>query len=251
MIDLCRRSARPLVTALALVLAVAACAVPGDGAGATVHPSQTGTSTKTTEPSTSATPLPSDPPDSGPVIDATTPTGCITLGPQDCERARAFAATVLKAGDPAVVYVQVGPFSCADGDPCPTSLLTRPEGDVVIEFGGGTGINVHLVVTPDGAFTATRDAAMGIGVPPASPPDGIAGPRAFQLGHCGIFSGIDVDASYWHPVGPIAFDTGEAVNDTTGILTLTDPDHGTFTTAAGFSVRLIRHLGPKLLPFCM
>jgi hypothetical protein len=34
---------------------------------------------------------------------------------------------------------------------------------------------------------------MGIGVPPASPPDGIAGPREFTLGHCGLLSGIDVD----------------------------------------------------------
>lgn len=236
---------------LLVALAVVACGGSGGAGGPTAVPSQSPAPSPDATPSSQPSVVPSAPPSEGAAIGPDTPTGCIGLGPQDCERARAFAATVLEGGDPAVVYVQVGPFGCADGDRCPTSLLTRPEGDVVIEFGAGTGINVHLVVTPDGAFTATREPAMGIGVPPASPPDGIAGPRQFQLGHCGIFSGIDVDASYWDAVGPISFDTGEAINETTGILNLTDPDHGTFTGPGGFSVRLSRHLGPKLLPFCM
>lgn len=262
MIDLPRRSAVPIALAILSIVLLACAGAPsgttpsaavGSAPAVTAPPSAAETPSEA--PSAGATdvaitPVPSQAAGGG-VIDAGTPTGCIGLGPEDCQRARAFAATVLEAGDPAVVYVQVGPFGCAQGERCPTNLLVRPEGDVVIEFGGGTGINVHLKVAADGSFQADREAAMGIGVPPASPPDGIAGPREFTLGHCGVFSGIDVDGSYWDLVGPISFDSGEAINATTGILNLTDPDHGTFSAPGGFSVQLIRHIGPKLLPMCM
>jgi hypothetical protein len=260
MIDLPRRSAVPIALAILSIILVA-CAGGSTGstpsAAEATAPPATATSSAGAEESAAATPA--DSPTTAPsatvagagAIQPDTPTGCISLAAQDCERARAFAATVLDANDPAVVYVQVGPFGCAQGVSCPTNLLTRPEGDVVIEFGGGTGINVHLKVAADGSFTAERQEAMGIGVPPASPPDGIAGPREFTLGHCGLLSGIDVDGSYWDIVGPISFDSGEAVNETTGILSLTDPDHGMFNGPGGLSVQLIRHTGPKLLPFCM
>jgi hypothetical protein len=261
MIDLPRRSAVPIALAILSIILVACAAGTSGSSGPSptavesdpsVTASPAGTEPGSSSPPTDAPPTtPSADPAGAVGIDPGTPTGCIGLGPADCERARAFAATVLDANDPDVVYVQVGPFGCLQGASCPTNLLTRPEGDVVIEFGGGTGINVHLKVAADGSFQVERQEAMGIGVPPASPPDGVAGPREFQLGHCGVFSGIDVDGSYWDLVGPISFDSGEAVNDATGILSLTDPDHGTFATPGGFSVQLIRHVGPKLLPFCM
>jgi hypothetical protein len=260
MIDLPRRSAVPIALAiLSIVLVACAGGATGSSPGPIGATAPTSTATGAPEAAASASASATDGPTAAPpatdegavAIQPDTPTGCIGLGAQDCERARAFAATVLDGNDPAVVYVQVGPFGCAQGTSCPTNLLTRPEGDVVIEFGGGTGINVHLTVGADGSFQAERQEAMGIGVPPASPPDGIAGPREFTLGHCGLLSGIDVDGSYWNVVGPISFDSGEAVNATTGILSLTDPDHGTFTGPGGLSVQLIRHTGPKLLPFCM
>ncbi len=177
-------------------------------------------------------------------------TACLTLGPQDCERARSFAVTTLTAGDPPVRYVQVGPFSCATGDRCPLTLVARPEGDVVLEFPGGAGVNVHLKIAPDGTFEATRDAAMGVPVEPSSP-DVEGGPMPFSLGHCGIFSGIDVDGAWWDPVGVVDMETGDAVNATAGTLTFLDEDHASFTTATGFDVQLIRRDGPKLLPMCM
>jgi hypothetical protein len=257
MIDLPRRFAVPIALAI-LSIALVACAsgaaspsTPAASAGPSAVPSPTAEPDPPGAPTDPGSAAPSATAAGAVAIDPATPTGCIGLGAQGCERARAFAATVLDANDPAVVYVQVGAFGCAQGTDCPTNLLTRPEGDVVIEFGGGTGINVHLTVAADGSFRAERQEAMGIGVPPASPPDGIAGPREFTLGHCGVFSGIDVDGSYWDVVGPISYDTGEAINATTGILTLTDPDHGTFTAPGGLAVQLIRHVGPKLLPMCM
>ncbi len=178
------------------------------------------------------------------------PTACLTLAAPDCERARAFAATKLTGDDPAVRYIQVGPFGCATGERCPGSLAVRPEGDVVIEFADASGINVHLEVAADGSFQAARESAFGIQVAPASPPAAGRGPTEFTLGHCGVFSGIDFDGSWWDPVGPVAMDSGEAVNATTGILAVSDPDHATFTSPTGFVVQLLRRDGPKLLPFC-
>jgi hypothetical protein len=73
----------------------------------------------------------------------------------------------------------------------------------------------------------------------------------FTLGHCGVLSGIDLDGSWWDPVGPVPINSGEAVNATAGIMTVTDPNHAAFTTPTGFAIQLQRRAGPKLLPFCM
>ena len=92
---------------------------------------------------------------------------------------------------------------------------------------------------------------MGVAVEPTSSSPVAAGPLPYTLGHCGVFSGIDIDGSWWDPVGPISMDSGEAINATPGTVTFTDPDHATFVTPGGFSLRLLRHAGAKLLPFCM
>ena len=92
---------------------------------------------------------------------------------------------------------------------------------------------------------------MGVSVEPSSASPVPPGPMPYTLGHCGILSGIDVDGSWWDPVGPVSFDTGEAINPTAGTFSMTDPDHATFVTPGGFSVRLVRHVGAKLLPMCM
>jgi hypothetical protein len=225
-----RRAPSPALVVLLVAIGVAACAGAAE-----------------TRPSASPPPG-GDGPGVGP---APTATACLTLGALDCERAREMATSVLVAGDPAPLYVQVGPFGCATGDTCPTTLTARPGGDVFIEFDGGEGINVHLTVAPDGTFEAVREAAMGVAVEATSPSGLPAGPAPFTLGHCGVFSGIDVDGSWWDPVGPVPMDSGEAVNATAGTLTVTDPDHAAFTTPTGFALQLERRTGPKLLPFCM
>ena len=179
------------------------------------------------------------------------PTACLTLAERDCVRARELALAMLDAADPAPTYVQVGPFGCATGDRCPSTLAARPEGDVLIESEGGVGINVHLVGAPDGAVDAARDAAMGIAVEPASTGELPAGPTELSLGHCGIFSGIDVAGSWWDPVGTVPMDTGDAINATPGVFTLLGEDTATFVAPTGFAIQLLRRDGPKLLPPCM
>lgn len=260
MVALQRAGSPAVITVLGLSLIITACAAT---MGDRTDPSASGASTSATPAASSAaspdaaaldTPsaVPSDPPAAtGGALDPTTPTACLTLGAPDCAAARDLAATVIALGDPPVRAIQVGPFACATNDACPATLTARPEGDVVVEFDGGAGINVHLKVAIDGTFEATRQPAMGVAVAPTSAAGIPAGPIEFTLGHCGVFSGIDFDASWWDPVGPVATDSGEAVNATAGVITVIDPDHATFTTPTGFSLQLQRHDGEKLLPFCM
>jgi hypothetical protein len=178
------------------------------------------------------------------------PTACLGLGPADCERARTAALAELTATDPPVIYVQVGGFGCPVDMGCPATLAARPEGDVSIDFDDGAGINVHVVALPDGTIEATRGASMGIAVEPTS--GGAApGPMPYTLGHCGLFSGIDVDGSFWDPVGPIDDDHSDAINSADGIFTPLDPDRASFASKGGLVVALVRHPGTKLLPGCM
>ncbi len=255
MIDL-RRAGPPapvfavLILLSVLVAACASAASDATGSGATAAPpSPAAGASDSPDPTPSGAPTAAAP--GGAALDPATPTACLNLGPQDCERARALAATTLTADDPPARYIQVGPFGCAAGDRCPSTLVARPEGDVVIEFGEGQGINVHLKVAPDGTFAVTRDAPMGVAVEPTSVGPIPVGPIEFTLGHCGVFSGIDLDGHWWDPVGPVPMDSGDAVNATSGVIVVTDPTHATFTSPSGFALQLLRRDGPKLLPFCM
>lgn len=231
-----RRTLSALPALLAIPLLIAGCAA----GGASGSPSVDGS----TEPSAAASVMPSALPEIA--------TACITLGTVDCERARALALAELTPADPPPLYVQVGPFGCADGvERCPTTLLARPEGDVVVEFAGGTGFNVHLAVGAGDAIEATRSEPMGIVVEPTSAEGIPAGPQTIELGHCGIYSGIDHGGSWWDPVGSIDADSGESINAGSGVITVTDPDHATYLGQGGLSLQLIRRDGAKLLPFCM
>ena len=234
--DMPRRTLSALPAMLAVPLLIAACAA----GGASGSPAISGSP----RPSASASALPS--------AALEIPTACVTLGTVDCERARALALAELAPNEPQPIYVQVGPFGCADSaERCPTTLAARPEGDVVVEFPGGTGFNVHLKVGAGGAIEATRGEAMGIAVEPVSE-DGIApGPQQIELGHCGIYSGIDFGGSWWDPVGPIDSESGESVNAGSGIVTVVDPNHATYLGSGGLSLQLLRRDGPKLLPMCM
>lgn len=227
-------------------IVVVGCARGTDGSGPppASAPSPSGPTASADSADASTSPPPSE------SLDPAAPTACLTLGEADCERAREMAASTLAADDPPVRYVQVGPFGCAIGDRCPTTLLARPEGDIVIEFDGDTAINVHLKVAADGRFEATRGEGMGIAVAPTSAAGIPAGPEPFVLGHCGIFSGVDLDGSWWDPVGSIPMDGGEAVNATQGVITVVDPTRATFVAQTGFAVQLQRRTGSKFLPFC-
>ena len=234
-----RPDARRIVAALVLCALMAGCG-----------------STAPSPPATAVTPVASMPPPSIAAspeasLAARPPTACYSLGEADCAIAATAALAALEPTDPAPIYLQVGPFSCSNGERCPATLAARPEGDVMVEFLGVPAIAIHLVAGADGSPGAhpRRDLR---GHPPArrrhACPDPVRSPH--ELGHCGLYSGIDVDGTWWDPVGPIDGDHPDTINAAAGTIVFLDATHATFTSKDGLIVQLLRRLGAKQLPMC-
>jgi hypothetical protein len=174
----------------------------------------------------------------------------MSLGEADCRRSADAALAALNASAPAPIYVQVGPFGCGTGERCPTTLAARREGDVLVEFAGVPAVTIHLTAAADGSVRAMPAETYGIIVPPASGRLAGRAPMPFTLGHCGLYSGIDVDGAWWDPIGAIDAENRDAVNAAEGMLAFVDPGHATFVSRGGLTVNLLRRSGPKHLPFC-
>ncbi len=178
------------------------------------------------------------------------PTACINLGMDDCRRITAEVAALIPAGT-APTYVQVGPFGCPEGGGCARSLVARPQGDVTIEAGPGA-ISYHVTAAMGGGnLTIERQDSFLMPLEPTSQPPVTPGVRRFTLGHCGLWSGIDVGGSWWDPIGMIDGDHQSAINSADGTLAILDLDRATFTSDTGFTVQLVRRDGPKGFPGCM
>jgi hypothetical protein len=229
----------PRVAAALIALAL----LTGACVGSAPSPSTRATPSTTPSPSVAETTAPTG-------IDLTAvPTACINVGMDDCRRVASEVAALLPAGT-APTYVQVGPFGCATEQGCAASLVERPQGDVTLEAGAGA-LSYHVTVAGGGAqLTIERQDAFGVLLGPTSQPPVTAGARPFSLGHCGLWSGIDVGGSWWDPVGPVDGDHADAINAAEGSLTVLDPDRATFTSRGGFTVQLQRHQGDKYLPLC-
>ena len=179
------------------------------------------------------------------------PTACYGLGVDDCQLVVDHVATALDATAPSVRYVQIGPFGCAAGERCPTTLAARPEGDVTLDTGEGQ-FSFHVVAKPGvPEMGSTRQDAFGIAVAPSSTPPLTIGPQPLALGHCGLWSGIDVGGTWWDPVGAVDADHPDAINSAEGTLNVLDPDHAVYTSRGGLTVQLVRRQGDKYLPPCM
>jgi len=150
----------------------------------------------------------------------------------------------------APVYIQVGPFGCPAGEGCGTSLAERPQGDITLEAGVGA-LSYHVTAAAgDAGLELVQQDAFGVRLGPSSQPPLTAGAQPYTLGHCGLWSGIDLGGSWWDPVGPVDGDHPDAINSATGVMTVVDPDHAMFTSNGGFTVELLRHRGEKFLPLC-
>jgi hypothetical protein len=224
-------------------LLIAAC-VAGDGSAPPPAISSTGPGV-TAEPSGQPEPTPGS--TDGAAL-AGVPTGCYGLGEVDCRLVREHVATLLTAVDPPVRYIQIGPFGCPGGQGCATTLDARPEGDVTLESdGGASGFHVK---SNGGVLEATRQEVFGVSLPPTSRPPLPAGIQAFALGHCGLWSGVDVGGSWWDPIGVVDSDHGDSINAAEGTIILVGPDQARFTSKGGLAVQLVRHAGAKFLPLC-
>jgi hypothetical protein len=98
---------------------------------------------------------------------------------------------------------------------------------------------VRAVDRFDGGFVARL---------PGSGPAGAQAVR-IQLGHCGLASGIDIDGSFWDPIGFVGGHP-DAVNAAEALVTFTTPTSARLATEGGLVVDLLRHTGPKHLPGC-
>jgi hypothetical protein len=179
------------------------------------------------------------------------PTSCWGLGPEDCLRVVKEVAPKLQRIDPPVTYIQVGAFGCDTGERCPRTLAARSQGDVIFEVAGGV-IGFHVTASDGGEKLAIdRQDALWVQVRPTSSAPLFAGAQPFALGHCGLWSGIDLGGAWWHPVGVIDADHPDSINAAQGTITVHDPDHATFVSRGGLTVQVLRAPGPVSLPPCM
>ena len=179
------------------------------------------------------------------------PIACLGLQQPDCTRAFDFA-TGGHAPDDDVIYAEVGPFGCPNEAGCPNTLAFRPSGQIVFERSNGEPVVIGIAPADDGTMTTSPGEFFGVAVPPSSTAGQLgAEPIPHTLGHCGLMSGVDVDGSWWDPVGFVDIDHGDAINAASGMFAPIDVNHASFTTDDGFSVYLVRRFGNKHLPMCM
>ena len=147
----------------------------------------------------------------------------------------------------------MGPFGCSNESGCPNTLAFRPAGQVVFERSNAEPVLVSLsVAADDGTMATSPSDFFGVAVAPTSTAGQLAtDPIPFSLGHCGLMSGVDVDGSWWDPVGFVDIDHPDAINSANGMFAPSDPNHATLTSDGGFSVNVVRRVGEKYLPGCM
>ena len=180
------------------------------------------------------------------------PVACLGLEEPDCTRAFDAAVGEL-APDNGVTYAEVGPFSCPNQAGCPNTLAFRPSGQVVLERSNGEPVLISLnAAADDGTMTTSPGEFFGVAIAPSSTAGQLgADAIPYSLGHCGLMSGVDVDGSWWDPVGFVNIDHSDAINSANGTFAPSDPNHATFTSDGGLSVNVVRRVGEKYLPGCM
>jgi hypothetical protein len=110
---------------------------------------------------------------------------------------------------------------------------------------------------PVGAYDGRPGPDGGIVLRPASVrvTHGVA--YAFSLGHCGLYSPVDVDGAFWDALdgtdasgAPLDLETdSEMINATAGSIVIVG-DELRFRTETGSTVRFARHAGEKEFPGC-
>ena len=103
--------------------------------------------------------------------------------------------------------------------------------------------------TPRGTYQGQPGPRGGTVFDPVSAAIGHGAPYHFSLGHCGLFSPVDVDGSFWEPVEVVregqAIDARsdvEMMNATPGVIVVTGDD-AEFQTESGAVVTLVRRPG--------
>jgi len=160
--------------------------------------------------------------------------------------ARALALRPEIGGAPQ--HITVSERFC-DG-PCPGFGPADWSGHVLVEYLADREPANLVFEVIEGAFTWEVIPTVMHRAVPRSTPRGL-GPIDIELGHCGLGSGIDIEGSFWDPVGIVDIAHPDAVNAAEARFTLTGPRTARLETRGGLSLNLVRHIGPKYLMLCM
>jgi hypothetical protein len=175
---------------------------------------------------------------------------CWTVSDEECRAIFQAALARQPVGRPPAVAARVMAYGCESG-PCAPGVLARGQGQVLIEYAGGAGlVSWELTLGGGGglAFSPATETA-GIAAQPQS--RRAAAPVSdLSLDHCGLYSPIDFDGSFWNPLGPVDGDAPEAINAAPGTIRLVGPQEAQFRAPSGFTVRLRRHPGAKAFQGC-
>jgi hypothetical protein len=159
------------------------------------------------------------------------------------------AVAALPADHPQIVAAAVQANGCAS-PPCPPGLAGRGGGQVLIEYTGGAGAATVFLALESGAVKYTVEQAFVTEpLQPSSATAALDGP--FSLGHCGLISPVDYDASFWDPIGQIDGDHPAVINAASGRIRLLSETEAEFRSDDGFTVRFQRRDGPKAFLPCM
>ena len=173
---------------------------------------------------------------------------CWDVDEDQCRQAFTEVIRILPADGPPIVAASVVAFGC-DNLPCAKGLGRG--GAVSVEYANGGGLHAWPVsAAEDGSLTFGDHST---GLPEAFLPES---PRMaqrvidFSFGHCGLSSPIDVDGSFWDPIGQVDSDAPDAINSSIGTFSLVGPADAVFTSRTGFTVHLRRHQGARNLQGC-
>lgn len=162
-----------------------------------------------------------------------------------CELVLAALAGRLPGVNPS--YVVISERIC-DG-PCPGEERGLWLGHLMVEFSDGRKPQTILFEVDGDVVDWRPIETVLVEAAPRSPR--LTGPTTeLTLGHCGVSSGIDVDGSFWDPVGVIDGGEPSLVNTADARFTLTTPDAALLVTQAGTVLQIVRHQGPKFLALC-
>jgi hypothetical protein len=175
---------------------------------------------------------------------------CWSVGDAECRAIFQAAVARVPPGRPPAVAARVMAYGCEAG-PCAPGVLARGQGQVQIEYAGGGGL-IRWELTMGGAgslaFSSPSEFAGRSSQPQSK--RAAAPVAAVSLGHCGLYSPIDFDASFWDPIGPVDGDAPEAVNITSGTIRLLDAVDAEFRAPSGFTVHVRRHPGASAVEGC-
>jgi hypothetical protein len=191
-----------------------------------------------------------EPPPEGSPIPAELARGCWGVREPDCGRAVGAGFDALAEFESHSYGYATVDFSECPQDGCPDGFIPGVIVRVLLEPTDGSAPIEALVRSEAGGLVAeVQEIAAYFGVEPRSGPAALNEPFAFTLGHCGIWSGIDADGSFWDPIGQVDRENPDTINSAAGTMVISNEESATLQTAR-LRLELVRHQGLKYLPAC-